>query len=247
MPPERPIPVRSPYARALDLPPPFRPVRRREVGDAFAHACAHAAELGAGALIFVGRFDVAEFAVVLEPDQALAFAWRAFYAGMVALADALATLAPAEKPIAIVWPDTIHFDGGPVGGGRMAWPDDADEAEPPPWLVFGATIRTASTVADGSGMPLGDEGFGNGSPDRLVESFARHLMRVVDHWQEAGFAAIATNYVSRLEPTEEVRYDIGNRGELLVMRIGKPVEDHRLPSTIAAPSWYDPHSGGAGG
>jgi hypothetical protein len=52
-----------------------------------------------------------------------------FYAGMVALADALTTLAPAEKPIAIVWPDTIRFDGGLVGGGRIAWPDGADQVD----------------------------------------------------------------------------------------------------------------------
>ncbi|HWZ09878.1 MAG TPA: hypothetical protein VNW48_02185, partial [Xanthobacteraceae bacterium] len=52
--------IRRPKARTLDLPPPFRLVMLREVGDAFAHACAHAAELGAGTLVFVGRFDLAE-------------------------------------------------------------------------------------------------------------------------------------------------------------------------------------------
>jgi len=41
------------------LPPPFRLVSLREVGDAFAHAGMHGAEMGAGTLIFVGRFDVA--------------------------------------------------------------------------------------------------------------------------------------------------------------------------------------------
>jgi hypothetical protein len=41
--------------RALDLPPPFQLVTLREVGDAFVHACSHAAELGAGTLIVVGR------------------------------------------------------------------------------------------------------------------------------------------------------------------------------------------------
>ena len=61
----------------LDLPPPFRLVVLREVGDAFAHACAHAAELGAGTLVFVSRFDAAEFAVVLEPEEPLASARRA--------------------------------------------------------------------------------------------------------------------------------------------------------------------------
>ncbi|HEY7548713.1 MAG TPA: biotin/lipoate--protein ligase family protein, partial [Hyphomicrobiaceae bacterium] len=74
-------------ALALDLPPPFQLVTLREVGDAFAHAQAVASERGAGTLVHVGRFDLSEFAVVLEPDEPLASARRAFYAGMVALRD----------------------------------------------------------------------------------------------------------------------------------------------------------------
>ena len=85
----------------------------------------NAAELGAGTLVYVGRFDLAEFAVVLEPDEPLRTARRAFYAGMAALADALAAHAPPEKPIAFDWPDAIRVDGGLVGGGRLAWPDGA--------------------------------------------------------------------------------------------------------------------------
>ena len=74
-------------ARGLDLPPPFRLVALREAGDAVAHAARHAGELGAGTLVFVGRFDLAEFAIVLEPEETLAAARRVFYAGMVALVD----------------------------------------------------------------------------------------------------------------------------------------------------------------
>src|SRR3954452_5298683 len=107
-------------APTLDLPPPFRLVTLREVGDAFAHACSIAAEAGAGTLVHVGRFDLAEFAVVLEPEEPLHLARRAFYAGMVALANALAVHAPPEKPIAFDWPDTVRVDGGIVGGGRLA-------------------------------------------------------------------------------------------------------------------------------
>ena len=70
------------------------PVQRllREVGDAFVHACTHAASSGAGTLILVGRFDLAEFAVVLEPEEPLRFARPVFYAGMLALYETLALL-----------------------------------------------------------------------------------------------------------------------------------------------------------
>ena len=93
-----PLPLRS-----LDLPPPFRLLVLREAGDAFAHACAHAPGLGAGTLVFVGRFDLAEFAVVFEPEEELWSARCSFYAGMTAIADALSALAPPETPIAIEW------------------------------------------------------------------------------------------------------------------------------------------------
>src|SRR5215813_2276456 len=93
---------------ALDLPPPFRLVTLREVGDAFVHAIAIAAEDGAGTLVHVGRFDLAEFAVVLEPEEPLRTARRAMYIGMCALGDALAALAPPEKSISFDWPDAIR-------------------------------------------------------------------------------------------------------------------------------------------
>src|SRR5258706_12948745 len=97
--------LRTAFARGIDLPPPFRLVTLREVGDAFAHATAVAAREGAGTLVHVGRFDLAEFAVVVEPEERLRTARRAFYVGMNALGDALAALAPPEKPISFVWPD----------------------------------------------------------------------------------------------------------------------------------------------
>src|SRR5712671_6023236 len=105
---------------ALDLPPPFRLITLREVGDAFSHAASIASEAGAGTLVYVGRFDLAEFAVVLEPEEPLETARRAHHMGMVALVDALLTHAPPEKPITIDWPDAIRVDGGLVGGGRLA-------------------------------------------------------------------------------------------------------------------------------
>ncbi|MEA2934903.1 MAG: hypothetical protein QOD74_1549, partial [Variibacter sp.] len=128
----------------LLLPPPFRVVTLREVGDAFAHAQAVAAVEGAGTLVWVGRFDLAEFALVLEPEQPLKTARKSFFAAMNALADALTVLAPPEKPIAFDYPDAIRVDGGLVGGGRLAWPSAAAEDAIPDWLVFGTTIRIVS-------------------------------------------------------------------------------------------------------
>jgi len=241
--------MREGSARALDLPPPFRLVALREAGDAALHASRHAGELGAGTLVFVGRFDLAEFAVVLEPEEPLAAARPVFYAGMTALADALAALAPPETPIAIDWPDAVAIDGGLVGGGRLAWPEEAAESAVPEWLVFGAAIRIVSMGRDGPGLhplstALADEGFGEIGAERLVEGFARHLMVALDRWQEGAFAPLAAEYLAKLRPEPGARRSIEAKGDLLIERIGKPAERRQLRLALAAPSWLDPQTGG---
>jgi biotin-(acetyl-CoA carboxylase) ligase len=241
--------LNTPFATALDLPPGFRVVTLREVGDAFAHAKANAAALGAGTLVFVGRFDLAEFAVVLEPDEPLRTARRAFYAGMAALTDALTAHAPPEKPIVCVWPDSIYVDQGLVGGAQFAW-SDGPEDEPPDWLVFGGMIRTVSMAEGEPGVrPLStaieEEGFDETSAAELVGSFARHLMVQVDAWQEYGFKEIAKTYLTRLAPEKSARRDIDDNGDLLVRRTDRAdVERRPLIAALAKPSWLDPKTRG---
>src|SRR2546423_7133752 len=130
---------RRPTSRpVLDLPPPFRLVMLREVGDAFAHALRIAGQEGAGTLVYVGRFDLAEFAVVLEPEEPLRTARRALYAGLVAVADALAVHAPPERPVTFDWPDAVRGDRALVGGAPLARPGGPGWDPPPPWLAGGA-------------------------------------------------------------------------------------------------------------
>jgi hypothetical protein len=260
-------------APALDLPPPYRLVTLREVGDAFAHAKAIAADEGAGTLVYVGRFDLAEFAVVLEPEEPLRTARRALYAGVTALADALARHAPPDKPVAFDWPAGVRVDGGLVGGARLGWPDDGAEDEPPAWLVFGGMIRTVAMGEDEPGLrplssALEEEGFDELGSGRLVESFARHLMVAIDAWQEKGFGAVARNYLLRMLPpglssagAEDpggggktvffgakkpgIHGEIAENGDLLIRRAGQAGQERlSLIDSLAAPSWLDPSTGG---
>jgi biotin-(acetyl-CoA carboxylase) ligase len=250
MPLDRRTRIKTPFAPEFDLPPPFTLVALREVGDAFLHSQRIAAEAGAGTLVHVGRFDLTEFAVVLEPEEPLRTARRAIYAGMVALGDALAAHAPPEKPIVYDWPDAVRVDGGLVGGGRLAWPSGVSDDEPPPWLVFGAMIRTVSMSDKEPGLnplvsALAEEGFTDLGPGQLIASFARHLMVAIDVWQQQGFAAVAKEYLTRLPADKSVRRDIDENGDLLVRRMGK-VEAERcklLPALVAA-SWLDGKTGG---
>jgi biotin-(acetyl-CoA carboxylase) ligase len=230
----------------LSLPPPFTPVRLRELGDAFAHATAIAPEQGAGTLVYVGRFDLAEFAIVVEPDEPLAQARRVFYAGMLALADALSSYALPETSVTIGWPDSLSVNLGLVGGGRLGWPQGIGEDETPPWLVFGAMIRTVSMTDAEPGLnplvtALEEEGFSEGLSNNVVESFARHFMLAIDSWQESGFGAVAKNYLARLPIEKGLRRDIDGNGDLLLRRMSKAeIERDALLPRLAEPTWRDP-------
>jgi hypothetical protein len=185
--------------RILDLPPPFRLATLRERGDAFAHAQAIAAAEGAGALVWTRRFDLAEFAVVLEPDEPLREARRALELCMAALAAAIAAHCPPALPLAIDWPATIRFDGSIIGGGQLAWPAGATQDQPPAWLAFGAVLRlhAMKEVEPGLhtlGASLFDLGFEDADAGRLIESFARHLLALSDRRARDGHGPIAAQF-----------------------------------------------------
>jgi hypothetical protein len=241
---------RSQSASALTLPPPFQLVTLREVGDAFAHAQAIASEQGAGTLVHVGRFDLSEFAVVLEPDEPLATVRLVFYAGMVALRDALLAHAPPERPIRIAWPDAILVDGGLIGGGRLAWPAGMPEDATPDWLIFGASIRLLAFGKEEAGLrplltALSEEGFDDLGSGRLVESFARHFMVALDAWRTAEIGSITKQYVDSLQVEKGAIPSLGSEGDLLVRWRGKQEPDrHPLAAALAKPSWLDPETGG---
>jgi hypothetical protein len=237
-------------ASALDLPPPFSLVTLREVGDAFAHAQAIASEQGAGTLVYVGRFDLSEFALVLEPEMPLASARRVFYAGMVALRDALVAHAPPERPIRIGWPDAIYVDGGLIGGARLAWPAGSAEDAVPEWLVFGATIRLVALGKEEAGLhplvtALQEEGFEDLGSGRLVESFARHFMLALDTWRTGEPASITEQYVGSLHVEKGAMPSLSPAGDLLMRWRGRQEPDrHPLAAALAFPSWLDPETGG---
>jgi hypothetical protein len=231
-------------ATELNLPPPFRSVALREAGDAFLHAARIAETARAGTFVHVGRFDLAEFAVVLEPEFSLREARRTIYGGLVALADALAASAPPEKSIVFTWPDCIHVDRGLIGGARLAWPADTKEDAPPRWLVFGAMIRTAhgddeKPSLHPSSTSLDEEGFDTGSA-RLFENFTRHFMAALDTWQQDGFADIARRYLHRLSPASSAPRHIEDNGDLLIGTVADPRAERRsLARALSQASWFD--------
>jgi biotin-(acetyl-CoA carboxylase) ligase len=239
-------------ADLLDLPPGFELVALREGGDAFVYAQQIAGQRGAGTIVWVKRFDLVEFAVVLEPEEPLVSARRALYAAMNAMADSLAVHCPPEKPVHFQWPDVMTFDHGLIGGGRLAWPQGAAEDQPPEWLVFGGMMRTAVIRNKESGVSLEPgtwsigtalevEGFEAIDAGAIVESFCRHLMVHVDAWIERGFKKVGREWLSRLPQDKTLKRGIDGNGDLLTHTIGKEGEANRddLVKALAKVAWYD--------
>lgn len=219
------------YNAELSLPPPFQLVTLREAGDAFAHAQSIAARDGAGTLVWARRFHMAEFAVVLEPEEPLASARRVIYAAANALADALAIHAPPQQPIGFDWPGALRVDGALVGGVRLAWPANAADDAVPDWLVLGGSVRMIVMRAGEPGFRpllggLDEQGFEELSPSALIEGFSRYFLREMNEWNAEGFDVIEQRWLRRAEDGTAAMPD-----------------ERLLAEALRVPAWLDPSTG----
>lgn len=205
---------------ALDLPPALSLLVPPPGTGAFAFACREAVGAEAGTLVWSPGHDDLDVAVVLGPAEPLRSARRAFLVCMGALVQALASVAPPDKPLAIDWPDTIRFDGATLGGGRLGWPRDTAEEAVPAFLVFGATLTIRKDEVEPGFTPAStsfdEEGFESGADRAVVEAFGRYLMRGFDAWREESFEAAAAGYLVRLSGRQGARPTTDRDGNLLV-------------------------------
>lgn len=228
----------------LMLPPLYRALRLE--GEApLDMARARAAELGAGTLLHAERPGGLSLAVILEPETPLAEARCAFYAGMSALAEAVAAQCPPDRSVTVAWPDTLLYDAARLGGGTLIWPEAAEDAVPD-WLVFGGElIRDRGDLLEPGRFPgstsLAEEAIG--PVPALIERFASHLMRNFDTWSALGFAAMMERYLRRLQPPERA-HRIGRDGALAEGTAGDLMVRRALAPALAARAWFDPARGG---
>lgn len=232
-------------AQPLYLPPLF--TLHRTEGDPFAAACGRAREEGAGALFLSERPGLLAWALVLEPETPLADARRAFLLVMAAAADALAAHCLPERSVRIGWPDTLLYDMGRIGGGRLASPEGSAPAAVPDWLIAGIElIADRDDLAEPGRFPastsLKEEHFE--CHGDLVESFARNAMYRLDLWETRGFDAAAEDYLRRLVPEGAATFRIGPTGDLLVRDPASGIEARPLDAALAACAWRDPERGG---
>ena len=234
---------------SLDLPSAYTLVVQAGKG-AFAQACQMAKDAESGTLVWAPGADALEFAVVLAPEEPLRSARRAFFIGMSALGDAIASVSPPEKRISFDWPDTILFDGARLGGGRLGWPQDCREDETPQWLVFSAMLLASKRDAGDPGLTpdstsLEDEHCATEGHGELIERFARYLLRNFDLTLDQGFAAVGDHYLWRLVQSHAgARPRIEENGDLLVNRAeSSDIERLSFVSSLEMAAWLDPKTG----
>jgi hypothetical protein len=188
--------------QAILLPPPFT-LHRTGARDVLARAAGLAPDHGAGTLVLHRSPGLLAVAVVLEPEQPLAEARLAFLLGMTALADALAAHCPPERPVRLMWPDQVIYDGARLGGGRFANTPGCAETDVPDWMVFAAElIADRDDIADAGDHPgstsLKEEAFD--PAEAIVATFASYLMLYFDRWTHEGFGAVTNRYLMRVDP-----------------------------------------------
>lgn len=227
---------------SLPLPPPYRLIRT-EARDVLAEGARLAPDHGAGTLLLHQAPGLLAFAVVLEPEEPLSDARRAFLLGMAALADALAAHAPPERPVRLLWPDQVVFDKARLGGGRLAVAPGCAEDAVPDWMVFAVElIADRDHVAETGQYPgstsLAEEGFD--PAEDIVAAFASYMMLYFDRWAHSGFAAVANAFLARIDPPllRGVRRITGDRLEEITAS-GTARHFPALAEALAAQDWRD--------
>ena len=127
---------------------------------------------------------------MLTPDRPLAAdALRDL--GLVALFDALASLAPPQVPLQVTGADELSVDGARAASVRTEqapgdWPD---------WAVIGIDVAVGALGDDPGLYPgetsLAEEGFGDVTAAEILALTCRHLLVWIDAWQEDGAALLA--------------------------------------------------------
>lgn len=156
----------------------------------FEAACRAAAD-GAdpGTLLYYARRGDLAAGLVLAPEVPLEEAMAMWPACGLAIADALVALGPPELAVGLSWDGAVQVNGARCGRVRAS-AATRDPAAVPDWLVVGFEMPWALDLADPGLAPdrtaLLEEGFADLAPLRLLESWSRHMLVWMNHWEEGG-------------------------------------------------------------
>ncbi len=170
-----------------------------------------------GTLLWVGRDDRLDCAVILHPDEALARAAVVTYVAMLGLRDALGAVGSPMLEVTFAWPNRIEANGGGVAAIGIELPDGVASGSVPDWLVLFAAVNVTAPLPLGSDAKrrvtsLREEGCEGLTPAELLETFARHFLTWINRWQDDGFAPVRAAWL-RHAPNHGEEIEIGVKGE----------------------------------
>jgi len=175
----------------LTLPPLFKGEAVAGAIDPFDKACAMASVgCDSGVLVHNVSPDMIRAAIVFGPEIPLEQAMAMFCTCAIGFQNALGALAPPEVAVHLKWQGDIVINGGTAGRIRAA-ASTTDPTVEPDWLVIGLELLLLpKTDADAGDTPdqtsLFQEGCGDVSPIRLLESWSRHTLVWINRFSEDG-------------------------------------------------------------
>ena len=179
--------------------------------DPLAEACrlVVAGACGAADVLWSRNTEVADCAIVLEPDVALARCQQLVPMTMVAVAEALAVLCPPKVAVEFGWPGDILVNGATAGDVRLAAATCASE-DVPQWLVIGMRLQLLHGDKDyepGERLDvtcLAEEGAETISRSDVLASLASHWMARLNRWQDDGFRPLHDQWLYRARGRDAV-------------------------------------------
>lgn len=129
--------------------------------------------------------------LVLRPQCTAAQAAQLSFAAVVALGDAVGSVAPPMVEIAFKWPNDLLVNGRKLAG--ILLETRGGVGEEPEWVILGLGANIRSFPKDTT-FPATSLQFEGCSPQvtdvELLEAFGRHFLSWVNRWLEDGFAPI---------------------------------------------------------
>jgi len=175
----------------LSLPPLFTAEEVSGAVDPFDKACV-LATLGcdSGVVVYNITTDVLRAAIVFAPEVPLEDAMSVLCTCGVGIQNAFGALSPPEISLYLTWQGDILVNEGLCGRLRAAASCD-DPAAEPDWLVIGIELQLIPKSADDPGYTpdqtsLFQEGCGDISPLRLLESWSRHTLVWINRQADEG-------------------------------------------------------------
>ncbi len=185
-----------------------------------------------GTLLWVGRDDRLDCAVILHPDDPLERAVLVTYVAMLGLGDALSVVVPPMTDVIYTWPNRIEANGGGVAAIEIYLPNGVTSGSVPDWMALFAAANVTAPLPLGSDAKrrvtsLREEGCEGLTPAELLETFARHFLNWVNRWQDDGFEPVRATWLHRA-PARGEAIEIDVEGERVAGKFSGIADDGAL-------------------